>query len=233
MNRMKKLWAVLLLLVASGQVFADEGMWVLKELNKQNLERMKELGFTPSYEQLYSETDPCVANAVVIFGGGCSGITVSNEGLIFTNHHCGFGSIQQLSSVEHDYLKDGFVARSLEEELPNPELYVRFLLRTEDVTKRVLSAAKHAHTESERRVVVDSVMNVIGMEVSEKDSTLTGIVDAYYAGNEFWLSVYRDYNDVRLVFAPPSSVGKFGWDTDNWMWPRHTCLLYTSDAADE
>ena len=222
MNFMKKLWAVLLLLVASGQVFADEGMWVLKELNKQNLARMKELGFTPSYEQLYSETDPCVANAVVIFGGGCSGITVSNEGLIFTNHHCGFGSIQQLSSVEHDYLKDGFVARNLGEELPNPELYVRFLLRTEDVTKRVLSAAKHAHTESERRVVVDSVMNVIGMEVSEKDSTLTGIVDAYYAGNEFWLSVYRDFNDVRLVFAPPSSVGKFGWDTDNWMWPRHT-----------
>ena len=124
MNRMKKLWAVLLLLVASGQVFADEGMWVLKELNKQNLERMKELGFTPSYEQLYSETDPCVANAVVIFGGGCSGITVSNEGLIFTNHHCGFGSIQQLSSVEHDYLKDGFVSQSKEEELPVPGLTV-------------------------------------------------------------------------------------------------------------
>ena len=104
----------------------------------------------------------------------------------------------------------------------DPELYVRFLLRTEDVTKRVLSAARHAKTETERRVAVDSIMNVIGLEVSEKDSTLTGIVDAYYAGNEFWLSVYRDYNDVRLVFAPPSSVGKFGWDTDNWMWPRHT-----------
>ncbi len=113
-------------------------------------------------------------------------------------------------------------ARSLDEELPNPELYVRFLLRTEDVTKRVLSAARHAKTETERRVAVDSIMNVISMEVSEKDSTLTGIVDAYYAGNEFWLSVYRDYNDVRLVFAPPSSVGKFGWDTDNWVWPRHT-----------
>ena len=95
-------------------------------------------------------------------------------------------------------------------------MYVRFLLRTEDVTKRVLSAARHAKTETERRVAVDSIMNVISMEVSEKDSTLTGIVDAYYAGNEFWLSVYRDYNDVRLVFAPPSSVGKFGWDTDNW-----------------
>ena len=139
MNRMKKLWAVLLLLVASGQVFADEGMWVLKELNKQNLERMKELGFTPSYEQLYSETDPCVANAVVIFGGGCSGITVSNEGLIFTNHHCGFGSIQQLSSVEHDYLKDGFVSQSKEEELPVPGLTVRYLRETVDVSDRINS----------------------------------------------------------------------------------------------
>ena len=106
-------------------------------------------------------------------------MVVSEDGLVFTNHHCGFSSIQQHSSVEHDYLKDGFVARNLGEELPNPELYVRFLLRTEDVTKRVLSAAKHVRTESERRVVVDSIMNVIGMEVSEKDSTLTGIVDAY------------------------------------------------------
>ena len=139
MNFMKKLWAVLLLLVASGQVFADEGMWVLKELNKQNLARMKELGFTPSYEQLYSETDPCVANAVVIFGGGCSGITVSNEGLIFTNHHCGFGSIQQLSSVEHDYLKDGFVSQSKEEELPVPGLTVRYLRETVDVSDRINS----------------------------------------------------------------------------------------------
>ena len=129
---MKKLWAVLLILVISGQVFADEGMWVLKELNKQNLERMKELGFTPSYEQLYSETDPCVANAVVIFGGGCTGITVSNEGLVFTNHHCGFGSIQQLSSVEHDYLKDGFVSQSKEEELPVPRsLIISYLSNKE------------------------------------------------------------------------------------------------------
>lgn len=109
-------------LAASGQLYADEGWMVLKELNKQNLARMAELGFTPSYDQLYSETDPCVANAVVIFGGGCTGITVSNEGLIFTNHHCGFGAIQQLSSVEHDYLKDGFVSQSKQEELPVPRL---------------------------------------------------------------------------------------------------------------
>ena len=222
MKLMKRVWAALLLLAASGQLYADEGMWVLKELNKQNLARMAELGFTPSYDQLYSETDPCVANAVVIFGGGCTGITVSNEGLIFTNHHCGFGAIQQLSSVEHDYLKDGFVARNRSEELPNPELYVRFLLRTENVTKRVLGAVKPEMTDPERSGAVDSVMFAISEEVARKDSTLVGIVDAYYGGNEFWLSVYRDYNDVRLVFAPPSSVGKFGWDTDNWVWPRHT-----------
>ena len=124
--------------------------------------------------------------------------------------------------MEHDYLKDGFVARNRSEELPNPELYVRFLLRTENVTKRVLGAVKPEMTEPERSGAVDSVMFAISEEVARKDSTLVGIVDAYYGGNEFWLSVYRDYNDVRLVFAPPSSVGKFGWDTDNWVWPRHT-----------
>ena len=205
-------------------VFADEGMWLLGNLrkNKQTDRVMKELGLQMPVNKIYNPKKPSLSDAVVSFGGFCSGVVVSEDGLVFTNHHCGFSSIQQHSSVEHDYLKDGFFARSLEEELPNPELYVRFLLRTEDVTKRVLSAARHAKTETERRVAVDSIMNVISMEVSEKDSTLTGIVDAYYAGNEFWLSVYRDYNDVRLVFAPPSSVGKFGWDTDNWMWPRHT-----------
>ena len=205
-------------------VFADEGMWLLGNLrkNKQSDRVMKELGLQMPVNKIYNPKKPSLSDAVVSFGGFCSGVVVSEDGLVFTNHHCGFSSIQQHSSVEHDYLKDGFFARSLDEELPNPELYVRFLLRTEDVTKRVLSAARHAKTETERRVAVDSIMNVIGLEVSEKDSTLTGIVDAYYAGNEFWLSVYRDYNDVRLVFAPPSSVGKFGWDTDNWMWPRHT-----------
>lgn len=219
-----RLTAIILLSTCLSNAFADEGMWLLGNLhkNKQTNRIMKELGLQMPLNKIYDPKKPCLADAVVSFGGFCSGVVVSEDGLVFTNHHCGFGSIQQHSSVEHDYLKDGFVARSLEEELPNPELFVRFLLRTEDVTKRVLSAARHAKTETERRVAVDSVMNVIGMEVSEKDSTLTGIVDTYYAGNEFWLSVYRDYNDVRLVFAPPSSVGKFGWDTDNWMWPRHT-----------
>ena len=217
MNRMKKLWAVLLLLVASGQVFADEGMWVLKELNKQNLERMKELGFTPSYEQLYSETDPCVANAVVIFGGGCSGITVSNEGLIFTNHHCGFGSIQQLSSVEHDYLKDGFVSQSKEEELPVPGLTVRYLRETVDVSDRINSQIASIKEEHLRLAAADSIGQAMADSVGN-----TEFQAAFYNNNKYFLIVYDVFNDVRMVFAPPSSVGKFGGDTDNWMWPRHT-----------
>lgn len=201
---------------------ADEGMWMLGNLNKQTRETMKEMGLQMPASKLYSSKRPSLKDAVVSFGGFCSGVVVSEDGLVFTNHHCGFSSIQQHSTVEHDYLKDGFVAHSRSEELPNPELYVRFLLRQEDVTKRVLDIVKPGMDETERSNAIDSVMLVIGEEVSHKDSTLTGIVDAYYGGNEFWLSVYRDYNDVRLVFAPPSSVGKFGWDTDNWEWPRHT-----------
>ena len=221
MNFMKKLWAVLLLLVASGQVFADEGMWVLKELNKQNLERMKELGFTPSYEQLYSETDPCVANAVVIFGGGCSGITVSNEGLIFTNHHCGFGSIQQLSSVEHDYLKDGFVSQSKEEELPVPGLTVRYLRETVDVSDRINSQIASIKEEHLRLAAADSIGQAMADSVGNTEFQAADVVP-FYNNNKYFLIVYDVFNDVRMVFAPPSSVGKFGGDTDNWMWPRHT-----------
>lgn len=201
---------------------ADEGMWMLGNLNKQTRKTMKELGLQMPADKLYNSKRPALKDAVVSFGGFCSGVVVSEDGLVFTNHHCGFSSVQQHSSVEHDYLKDGFVARSREEELPNPELYVRFLLHTEDVTKRVLGAVMPSMNEMERSSAVDSVMLAIGEEVSHKDSTQVGIVDAYYGGNEFWLSVYRDFNDVRLVFAPPSSIGKFGWDTDNWVWPRHT-----------
>ena len=221
MNRMKKLWAVLLLLVASGQVFADEGMWVLKELNKQNLARMKELGFTPSYEQLYSETDPCVANAVVIFGGGCTGITVSNEGLVFTNHHCGFGSIQQLSSVEHDYLKDGFVSQSKEEELPVPGLTVRYLRETVDVSERINSQIASIEEEHLRLAAADSIGQAMADSVGNTEFLAADVVP-FYNNNKYFLIVYDVFNDIRMVFAPPSSVGKFGGDTDNWMWPRHT-----------
>ena len=213
--------SILLWCLALTPALADEGMWVLKELNKQNLARMKELGFNPSYEQLYSETDPCVANAVVIFGGGCTGITVSNEGLIFTNHHCGYGSIQQLSSVEHDYLKDGFVSQSKEEELPVPGLTVRYLRETIDVTNRIISEIEGIGEEYKRVMAADSIGQVLCDSIGTDEFKAASVVP-FYSDNKYYLVVYNVFRDVRMVFAPPSSVGKFGGDTDNWMWPRHT-----------
>ena len=186
--------------------YADEGMWMLGNLSKQSRKTMKELGLKISPTQIYDQKHPSLKDAIVSFGGFCSGVVVSQDGLVFTNHHCGFSCVQQHSSVGHDYLKDGFVARTHDEELPNPGLYVRFLLRTEDVTRRVLGAVTPSMTESERSVAIDSMRIAIGSEISASDSTLTGVVDAYYSGNQYWLSVYRDYTDVRLVFAPPSSI---------------------------
>ena len=211
-----------LCLAFSGLAHADEGMWMLGDLNKETRRAMKELGLELTAKQLYNPGHPSLKDAVVSFGGFCSGVVVSRDGLVFTNHHCGFSSIRQRSTVEHDYLRDGFVACSRAEELPCPELFVRFLVRQENVTKRVLSVVRPGMDESDRSMAIDSVMWVISREAMEEDSTTVGAVDAYYGGNEFWLSVYRDYNDVRLVFAPPSSIGKFGWDRDNWEWPRHT-----------
>ena len=218
---MKKLWAVLFLLIGVGQIYADEGMWVIKELNKQNLERMKELGFNPSYEQLYSETDPCLTNSVVIFGGGCTGITVSKEGLVFTNHHCGFGAIQQLSSIDHDYLKDGFVSQSKTDELPVPGLSVRYLRETVDVSDRILAQISSIEQEYLRLAAADSIGKAICDSIGENEFLAADVVP-FYNNNKYFLVVYDVFRDVRMVFAPPSSVGKFGGDTDNWMWPRHT-----------
>lgn len=147
---------------------ADEGMWMLGNLNKETRKTMKELGLQMPADQLYSTRHPSLKDAVVSFGGFCSGVVVSEDGLVFTNHHCGFSSIQQHSSVDHDYLKDGFTAHSREEELPNPELYVRFLLRTENVTRRVLKATTPGMTESERSLAIDSMMVLLGDEVTKR-----------------------------------------------------------------
>ena len=179
-----KLFAMIALFLSSA-AHADEGMWLLGNLNKQTQKSMKELGLQMPAKKLYNPKKASLKDAVVSFGGFCSGVVVSEDGLVFTNHHCGFSSVQQHSTVEHDYLKEGFVARTLEEELPNPELYVRFLLRTEDVTKRVLKVTRDSMTEPERIAAVDSITRLIADEVSLKDSTLVGVVDAIMAEMNF------------------------------------------------
>ena len=218
----RHLLTAIVCLWATALAYADEGMWMLGNLDKDTRRTMKELGLQLDARQLYDPRRPSLKDAVVSFGGFCSGVVVSREGLVLTNHHCGFSSIRQLSTVDHDYLTDGFCAATRADELPCPELFVRFLVRQENVTRRVLSAVHPDMNERTRSMVIDSVMWTIEREVQAQDSTTVGAVDAFYGGNEFWLSVYRDYTDVRLVFAPPSSVGKFGREDDNWEWPRHS-----------
>ncbi|MGL5548003.1 MAG: S46 family peptidase [Tannerellaceae bacterium] len=221
MKYFKSLWLAGAMALAAQGAYADEGMYLLNELNKKNLEQMKALGFTLPYDSLYSTTSPSVSDAVVIFGGGCTGIAVSDQGLIFTNHHCGYGAIQSKSSVEHDYLKDGFVSQSMEQEIPIEGLEVRFLKNTIDVTDRIMSEVKSTTDEFTRMTKADSVMTVISDSLSKKPFVQAEVY-SYYANNKYYVQVYEVFKDVRMVFAPPSSVGKFGGDTDNWMWPRHT-----------
>lgn len=221
MNCMKKLWAVVLLMVTVGSVHADEGMWLLNELNKENINRMKELGFILPYDSLYSQDKNCITDAVVIFGGGCTGIAVSEQGLVFTNHHCGYGSIQKLSSVENDYLKNGFVSQTMNDELPVDGLTVKFLRKTVNVTDRIVPALQGITDEYVRIMAADSISNLLCDSLG-KNPNVQAEVYPYYCNNVYYLQVYDVFRDVRMVFAPPSSVGKFGGDTDNWMWPRHT-----------
>ena len=221
MNWKKRVGTALCLCAVALSTYADEGMWIMKELNKQNLARMAELGFQLPVDKLYNENEPCVANAVVIFGGGCTGITVSNEGLIFTNHHCGFGSIQKLSSVEHDYLKNGFVSQSQSEELPVPGLSVRYLRETIDVSDRINSQIDKYQDEYQRLMAADSIGDAICDSIGQNQFLAAQVVP-FYNNNKYYLVTYDVYRDVRMVFAPPSSIGKFGGDTDNWMWPRQT-----------
>ncbi len=220
---MKKLLivSVIFLLSQGYNARADEGMWLLPLIEKMNIGKMTELGLKLSAEDIYSLNKACVKDAIVIFGGGCTGELVSSQGLILTNHHCGYGSIQSHSTVEHDYLKDGFWAMSTEEELPNPNLAVTFLVKIEDVTNQVLADVKPGMNEAERTAAVNDARKKIESKAAEGTNYRT-LVGSFSGGNYFYLLVYERYNDVRLVGAPPSSIGKFGSDTDNWEWPRHT-----------
>lgn len=219
---MRKLTFILCLLFTISTVKADEGMWILKELNQMSAARMKELGFKFPIDSLYSEANPSLKDAVVIFGEGCTGVAVSKQGLIFTNHHCGYSSIQQLSSVEHDYLKNGFASNNFGAELPAPGLIISFLKSTEDITDYVLSHISNTDDETKRQNIVDSLSVQILKQDKYKGNFTKAQVIPFYTNNKYYVVVYEVFRDVRLVFTPPSSVGKFGGETDNWMWPRHT-----------
>ena len=200
---------------------ADEGMW-LPSLISERIVDMQSKGFKLSAEDIYSVNQASLKDAVVLFGRGCTGEVISPEGLLLTNHHCGYSQIQQHSSVEHDYLRDGFWAMNRNEELPNKELTVSFLERMDDVTSRILKGYSPAFTESQRDSVVKVNSESLIKEVTAEGKGLRATVEALYYGNQYFLFLYREYSDIRLVGAPPSSIGKFGGDTDNWMWPRHT-----------
>lgn len=221
---MKKLFLIIIFGISSALGWfakADEGMW-LPSLISQRISDMQEKGFRLSAEDIYSINQASLKDAVVLFGRGCTGELVSPEGLLLTNHHCGYGQIQKHSSVEHDYLKDGFWAMSREEELPNKGLTVSFLERMEDVTDLVLKGYDKKMSEAQRAELVRANSDAIIAEAVKEGKGLRAIVESLYYGNQYFLFIYKEYTDVRLVGAPPSSIGKFGGDTDNWMWPRHT-----------
>ena len=210
-----------LFLCALQPLRADEGMW-LPALISQRIGDMQAKGFKLTAEDLYSVNQASLKDAVVLFGSGCTGELVSDQGLLFTNHHCGYSFIQRHSSVEHDYLKDGFWALSRADELPNPGLTVRFLERMEDVTALVLKGYKAKMTEEQRQALINKNAEKLKEQATAGGNGLKASVEALYYGNQYFLFVFREYRDVRLVGAPPSSIGKFGGETDNWMWPRHT-----------
>ena len=217
----KTILLTLVLLTALVPVKADEGMW-LPLLISSRIDDMQAKGFKLTAEDIYSVNKASLKDAVVRFGGGCTGEVVSPDGLLFTNHHCGYGQIQEHSTVEHDYLKDGFWAMSKEEELPNPGLTVSFLQSMEDVTDRVLMGYVPTMTNGQRDSVIQVNSRVITEAINNQAKGIRSSVEGLYNGNQYFLFVYKIYSDVRLVGAPPSSIGKFGGDTDNWMWPRHT-----------
>jgi len=199
---------------------ADEGMWLPMLLGQQVYDDMVKKGLKLTKEQLYDINKPSIKDAIIIFGGGCTGEIVSNEGLVFTNHHCGYSAIAKASTVEHNYLQDGFWAKSKKEEIPSAELTVQFLIKIEDVTDKVNEATKGLSPQDFIKKLPE-ILAEIGKK-SVEGTTYEGRVSSFFKGNQFLLFVYERYKDVRLVGTPTESIGKFGGDTDNWEWPRHT-----------
>ena len=219
---MKKTFITLFTLLSLLPAKADEGMWTLYDLPQAVYERMQLEGYKLPYNALY-QSDDAIMKAVVNFSGFCSGVVVSSDGLVFTNHHCGFESIRSHSTVEHDYMLNGFYAKSYEEELPNKDMFVSFMVEQKDVTEELKSMGIEAMTSARRGEFLDSIENAWSKKTKEQDSTLRLELKPFYEGNRYYTTTYRDFRDLRLVFAIPKSMGKFGGETDNWMWPRQTC----------
>lgn len=218
---MKKLLVVIIACLSGISARADEGMW-LPSLIHERIADMQAKGFKLDAEDIYSINQASLKDAVMLFGRGCTAELLSGEGLILTNYHCGYAQIQKHSSVEHDYLKDGFWAMRREEELPNPGLSVSFLERMEDVTSIVLRGYTPDMTEEKRLELIRNNSAHLLEIATSAGVGLRATVEALYYGNQYFLFVYREFKDVRFVGAPPTSIGKFGGETDNWMWPRHT-----------
>jgi Peptidase S46 len=221
MKHLKKVFLGLLLVCSVSLLKGEEGMWLPFLLEKLNEKQMRSLGMKIGAKDIYSINKGSLKDAIVSFGGFCTGEVISSKGLVLTNHHCGFDAIQDHSTLDRNYIRDGFWAKSNAEELPNPKLFVTFIVRIDDVTKQVLNGVTAALGESERQSLVDrnsaELINTI-----KKESFQSALIKPFYEGNQYYLFVTETYNDVRLVGTPPSSIGNFGKDTDNWMWPRHT-----------
>ncbi|WP_211837097.1 S46 family peptidase [Porphyromonas levii] len=212
---------VLALMLIAPMAKADKGMYLISMIKQENMDRMRELGLKLNANDLYSQDGTSLSSAVAAFDNGCTSITVSDQGLLFTNHHCGYRSIQSQSSVEHDYLKNGFVAGNKSEELPIPNLTVMYLREFVDVTDQVLASVAGIDDEMKRMQAIQMAASMIEAKY-EGDPHTAVAVYPFYEHNAYYLVIYDVFTDVRLVFAPPVSMGKFGGDTDNWMWPRHT-----------
>jgi hypothetical protein len=218
---MRNLLLVSLFIISRISLFADEGMWLPLLLKQLNEKEMKKMGMKISAEDIYSVNKSSMKDAVVLFGRGCTGEIISSSSLLLTNHHCGFGQIQDHSSLEHDYLKDGFWAKNHSEELPNPGLTATFIISMEDVTSKILDGMSNSLSEKEREELINTNSKKIIAEAIA-NTHYEGIIKSMYNGNEYVLFITEVFRDIRLVGAPPQSIGNFGKDTDNWMWPRHT-----------
>ena len=218
---MKRIFLLFTFLLSFAQMRADEGMWLMMLVKRLNGKDLQKQGLRLTAEEIYSVNNSSLKDAIVQFNGGCTAEVVSKEGLLFTNHHCGYDAIAALSTPEKNYLKDGFFAMNNKEELPAKNLYVRFLVRMDDVTARINGKLNPQMSADERRAVIDAEYKAIQKENSE-NGKYTVVVRDFFSGNEFYYFVYQDYKDVRLVGTPTESIGKYGGDTDNWEWPRHT-----------